>query len=170
MAVAMSRVEDVCRWCSSTLDQVLDSGDQLYQDSYLHYRPRSKILTIQQVCSPLLCMLSGYGIQFLMPFGELAHWNPLGIWYGVIYLLGCTLLYYIPYFNICHINLFEELDGPAVSAVRHAIVKVKQRWPIIGWVTKPLLSRASPCFRRHVKPLVTDAFAVVSTHSSFKEG
>jgi hypothetical protein len=31
-----------------------------------------------------------------------------------------------------------------------------------------LLSRAPPCFRRHVKPLVSAAFAVVSTHSSFK--
>jgi hypothetical protein len=33
-----------------------------------------------------------------------------------------------------------------------------------------LLSRAPPCFGRHVKPLVPVAFAVVSTHSSFKEG
>ncbi|XP_063836466.1 uncharacterized protein LOC135085621 [Ostrinia nubilalis] len=49
MAVAMSRVEDVCRWCSSTLDQILESGDQLYQDSYLHYKPSSKILSIQQI-------------------------------------------------------------------------------------------------------------------------
>ncbi|XP_047542515.1 uncharacterized protein LOC125075018 [Vanessa atalanta] len=49
MAVAMSRVEDVCRWCSSTLDQILESGDQLYQDSYLHFRPSGKILAIEQV-------------------------------------------------------------------------------------------------------------------------
>ncbi|RVE42411.1 hypothetical protein evm_012948 [Chilo suppressalis] len=49
MAVAMSRVEDVCRWCSTTLDQILESGDQLYQDSYLHYKPTCKILTIQQI-------------------------------------------------------------------------------------------------------------------------
>ncbi|CAF4888059.1 unnamed protein product [Pieris macdunnoughi] len=49
MAIAMSRVEDVCRWCSSTLDQILESGDQLYQDSYLHFRPHSKILHIQQI-------------------------------------------------------------------------------------------------------------------------
>ncbi|CAH0713023.1 unnamed protein product, partial [Brenthis ino] len=49
MAVAMSRVEDVCRWCSTTLDQVLESGDQLYQDSYLHYRPGGKILGIEQI-------------------------------------------------------------------------------------------------------------------------
>lgn len=49
MAVAMSRVEDVCRWCSSTLDQILDSGDQLYQDSYLHFHPETKILNIEQI-------------------------------------------------------------------------------------------------------------------------
>ncbi|XP_049883610.1 uncharacterized protein LOC126379090 [Pectinophora gossypiella] len=50
MAVAMSRVEDVCRWCSTTLDQVLDSGDQLYQDSYLHYKPAdTNVLTVEQI-------------------------------------------------------------------------------------------------------------------------
>ncbi|XP_050678449.1 uncharacterized protein LOC126974810 [Leptidea sinapis] len=49
MAVAMSRVEDVCRWCSSTLDQILDSGDQLYQDSYLHFKPMDSILTMEQI-------------------------------------------------------------------------------------------------------------------------
>ncbi|XP_045538552.1 uncharacterized protein LOC106721261 [Papilio machaon] len=49
MAVAMSRVEDVCRWCAATLDRVLDSGDQLYQDSYLHYRPAQPYLKIQQI-------------------------------------------------------------------------------------------------------------------------
>jgi hypothetical protein len=53
----------------------------------------------------------------------------------------------------------EELDGPAVSALRRAVAEVKQRWSIIGWVTKGLLS----CFGRHVKPLVPAAFAVVST-------
>jgi hypothetical protein len=31
-----------------------------------------------------------------------------------------------------------------------------------------LLSRAPPCFGRHVKPLVPATFAVVSTHSRFK--
>jgi hypothetical protein len=30
--------------------------------------------------------------------------------------------------------------------------------------------RSPPCFGRHVKPLVPVAFAIVSTHSSFKEG
>ncbi|XP_041970484.1 uncharacterized protein LOC121726907 [Aricia agestis] len=49
MGVAMSRVEEVCRWCESTLDRILDSGDQLYQDSYLHYRPATRILAVDQV-------------------------------------------------------------------------------------------------------------------------
>jgi hypothetical protein len=40
--------------------------------------------------------------------------------------------------------------------------QVKQRWSVIGWVTKNLLSRAPPCFGRHVKPLVPAAFAIVS--------
>jgi hypothetical protein len=53
----------------------------------------------------------------------------------------------------------EELDGLAVQ-------EVKQRWLVIGWVTKNLLSRAAPCFRRHVKPLVPAAFAVVRTYQS----
>jgi hypothetical protein len=33
-----------------------------------------------------------------------------------------------------------------------------------------LLSGAPPCFGRHVKLLVPVAFAIVSSHSSFKEG
>jgi hypothetical protein len=38
---------------------------------------------------------------------------------------------------------YEELDGPAVIALRRAIAEVKQRWSVIGWVSKILLSRAS---------------------------
>jgi hypothetical protein len=37
-------------------------------------------------------------------------------------------------------ELDEELDGRAVSALRRAIAEVKQRWSVIGWVTKNLLS------------------------------
>jgi hypothetical protein len=59
-----------------------------------------------------------------------------------------------------------ELNSPAVSALRRTIAEVKQRWSVIGWVTKNLLSRAPPCFGRHVKTLVPAAFAVVSTHQS----
>jgi hypothetical protein len=29
----------------------------------------------------------------------------------------------------------EELDGPAVSALRHAVAEDKQSWSGIGWVT-----------------------------------
>ncbi|RVE50020.1 hypothetical protein evm_005373 [Chilo suppressalis] len=49
-----------------------------------------------------------------------------------------------------------------------AIVEVKQfsQGSVIGWVTKNLLSRAPPCFGRHVKPLVPVASAVVSAHQS----
>jgi hypothetical protein len=35
---------------------------------------------------------------------------------------------------------------------------------VIGWVTKNLLFRASPCFGRHVKPLFPAVFAAVSTN------
>jgi hypothetical protein len=47
-----------------------------------------------------------------------------------------------------------------------AIVEIKQRWSVIRWVTKNILSQTPPCFGRHVKPLVPAAFAVVSTHQS----
>jgi hypothetical protein len=39
----------------------------------------------------------------------------------------------------------EELDGPAISALRRAVAEVKQRWSVIGWVTKNLLSGTPPC-------------------------
>jgi hypothetical protein len=64
---------------------------------------------------------------------------------------------------IIDMTVYEKLDGPAVSALRRAIAEFKQRWSVIGWVTKNLLSQAPPCFRRHVKS-VPAAFAVVSTH------
>jgi hypothetical protein len=56
----------------------------------------------------------------------------------------------------------EELVGPAVSALGRAVAEAKQRWSVIGWVTKNLLSRSLPCFGKHVKPLVSAAFAVGS--------
>jgi hypothetical protein len=49
-------------------------------------------------------------------------------------------------------------------APRSAIAEVKQCRLVIGWVTRKFLSRASPCFGRHVEPLIPAAFAVVSTH------
>jgi hypothetical protein len=58
----------------------------------------------------------------------------------------------------------EELDGPAVSVLRRAIAEVKQRWLVIEWVTKNLLTRSPPCFGKYVKQLIPAAFAVVSTY------
>jgi hypothetical protein len=58
----------------------------------------------------------------------------------------------------------EDLDDPAVSELRRAIAEVKQRWSVIGWVTKDLLSRALPCLGKHFKPLVSAAFVVICTH------
>jgi hypothetical protein len=58
---------------------------------------------------------------------------------------------------------YEELDDPTVSTLRRAIAEIKQRWSVIGWVTKIILSGAPPCFGKHVKPLVSAVFAVVST-------
>jgi hypothetical protein len=74
-----------------------------------------------------------------------------------------TIVFNCPIFTYMIIGK-EELDGLLISALRCTIAEVKQRWSVIGWVTKYLLSRASPCFERHVKPLVPAAFAVVCTH------
>jgi hypothetical protein len=63
--------------------------------------------------------------------------------------------------NFClfnFINIFEELDGPTVRAIAEA--KHREQMP---WIGENLLSRAPPCFGRHVKPLVPAAFAVVCT-------
>jgi hypothetical protein len=59
------------------------------------------------------------------------------------------------------------VDG---QCARRAIAEAKHRsqWPVLVWVTRNLLSRAPPCFGRHVKPLVPVAFAIVSTHCSFR--
>jgi hypothetical protein len=61
-------------------------------------------------------------------------------------------------------GIIEEFDGPAVDALRRVIAVVKQRWSVIGWVTKKLLSQSPPCLGRQVKPLIPAAFAVVSTY------
>jgi hypothetical protein len=66
--------------------------------------------------------------------------------------------------NKPQLNKLLELDGSAVSALWRAITEVKQRWSVIGWVTKILLFRSSPCCGRHVKPLIPAVFAVASTY------
>jgi hypothetical protein len=45
--------------------------------------------------------------------------------------------------NTADVTDDKELDGLAVSVLRRMIAKVKQRWSVIGWATKNLLSRAS---------------------------
>jgi hypothetical protein len=43
---------------------------------------------------------------------------------------------------------------PRGQSAWNAIADAKQRWSVIEWVTKNVLSRAPPCFGRHVKPLL----------------
>jgi hypothetical protein len=62
----------------------------------------------------------------------------------------------------------EELDGPATSALGVRMWKLSNVRKVIGWVTKIHyleLLRAS-----EGTLLVPAAFAVVCSHSSFKEG
>jgi hypothetical protein len=47
----------------------------------------------------------------------------------------------------------EELDGPAVSALRRVIAEVKQCWSVIGWVNKNLLSRGPRWSRLYLQSL-----------------
>jgi hypothetical protein len=57
------------------------------------------------------------------------------------------------YLRINSIHIWE-LDGPALSMLRRAILEVKQRLSDIKWVAKNVLWWAPLCFGRHVKPLV----------------
>jgi hypothetical protein len=66
--------------------------------------------------------------------------------------------------------LIEELDGPAVRALQRAIAEVKQRWSVIGWVTKNVLFRIrARCVElgtlRHAKPsLYLQSLAPTNPH------
>jgi hypothetical protein len=48
------------------------------------------------------------------------------------------------------------------QCTQRAIAEVKQRWSVMRCVTKKMFSRIPPCFRRHVKPLISKAFAVIA--------
>jgi hypothetical protein len=61
--------------------------------------------------------------------------------------------------------IFEEFNGPAVSALRRAIAEAKQRWSI-GWVTKIFYLELLRASEGTVKLLVPAVFVVVSTHQS----
>jgi hypothetical protein len=43
-------------------------------------------------------------------------------------------------FLLFAMDRFEELNGPMDTALQRVIAEVKQRWSIIGWVAKNLLS------------------------------
>jgi hypothetical protein len=61
----------------------------------------------------------------------------------------------------------EELDGPPVSTLRRAIAGVKQRWSVIGWVTKNCLSRATLSFKgtlSHWSRLHLQSLAPINPH------
>jgi hypothetical protein len=73
--------------------------------------------------------------------------------------VSCTIL-----------ELLEELGGPAVSALSVRSPKLSNVLKGHRMGDHHLLFRVPPCFGRHVKLLVPAAFAVVSTHYSFKEG
>jgi hypothetical protein len=74
------------------------------------------------------------------------------------------------FFKIYYVTVDVIKSRLSVNALRRAIAEVKQRWSVIGWMTKNLLSRAPKCFKRHVKPLVPAAFAVVSTYQTWYGG
>jgi hypothetical protein len=61
----------------------------------------------------------------------------------------------------------EEFDGPADSVLG---VRSRKLCNVPKGQSSDNQNLAPPCFGRHVKLLVMAAFAVVSTHSSFKEG
>jgi hypothetical protein len=73
---------------------------------------------------------------------------------------------------MCVIDSISKARWLRGQCARRAIAEAKQRSQKVshGMGDQNLLSRAPPCFGRHVKPLVPAPFAVVSTHSSFKEG
>jgi hypothetical protein len=84
---------------------------------------------------------------------------------------GAILLFWTPQETLVRYNvikenmhtILEELDGPAVSSLRRAIAEAKQRWSIIGWVTKNLISRTPPHFGRH-RWLHLQSFAPTNPH------
>jgi hypothetical protein len=49
---------------------------------------------------------------------------------------------------VINVKRAEELDSPAVSALRRTIVEVKQRWSVIGWVTKKNIILRSSVLRK----------------------
>jgi hypothetical protein len=73
------------------------------------------------------------------------------------------------YRSLCQMSvciLSEELGGSVASALRRAITEVKQRWSVVGWVTKMYYLELLPCFGRHAKPLVPAALQSLAPTNS----
>jgi hypothetical protein len=71
--------------------------------------------------------------------------------------------------NVVRIVLLDANSYLALSAFGVRTEKLRTFVKVSHWIgSQNLLSLAPPCFGRHVK--LVPAFAVVSTHSSFKEG
>jgi hypothetical protein len=54
-----------------------------------------------------------------------------------------------------HTHVHKGAGLARYPCARRTIAEAKQHWLVTGWVTNNLLSRARPCFGRHVKPLVS---------------
>jgi hypothetical protein len=67
----------------------------------------------------------------------------------VSFLQYDMLIHLRVYFEVNYLRGARRPRGQCAS-----IAEVKQRWSVIGWVTKNLLPSASPCFGKPVKLLV----------------
>jgi hypothetical protein len=119
----------------------------------------------------LLCILGLLNLGKMEPFPFQFYELPVFMLFGAIGgMLGALwnhINYRLSVFRIRYLLSYIHIE---VSALRRAIAEFKQRWSVIGWVSKNLLSRVPPtclpCFGRHVEPLVPAAFAVVRIHQS----
>jgi hypothetical protein len=70
---------------------------------------------------------------------------------------------------LVYLYFIEEVrDGPTVSAIAEA--KLCSQWSVIGWVTKIYYLELLRSSEGTLSRWSLVAFAVVITHSSFKEG
>jgi hypothetical protein len=77
-------------------------------------------------------------------FHKRAAWT-VRFWYYVSKHYFQLCIYRKIVINFKYVKCAER-DSPAVGALRRAIAEVKQRWSVIRWMTKNILSRAPPCF------------------------
>jgi hypothetical protein len=72
----------------------------------------------------------------------------------LIYIESITRISYTCFLLFLYYIYIIQLDT--------SIAEAKQRWLVIGWVTKNVISREPPCVGMHVKPLVPAVFAVAT--------